>query len=150
MWQIMVAIATIVSVRWGPCTVVSALAGLRSYHDDHAEILREARAKNLSRSTDSGAKAPPSGSVPWKRLWQEFRGQDVHNHVFIMTVTLISVALNLIGFLTPNYTGKILDVLTTSDASMDDVWPLLLIRLELDLLAWLGNVLVGIFFAMTR
>ena len=74
----------------------------------------------------------------------------MHNHVFIMAATLISVALNLIGFLTPNYTGKILDVLTTSDASMDDVWPLLLIRLELDLLAWLGNVLVGIFFALTR
>jgi len=74
----------------------------------------------------------------------------VHNHVFIMAATLISVALNLIGFLTPNYTGKILDVLTTSHASMDDVWPLLLIRLELDLLAWLGNVLVGIFFALAR
>ena len=122
MWQIMAAVATVVSVRWGPCTVVSALAGLRSYHADHAEVLREARAKNLSRSTDSGAKAPPQRSsapeaVPGKRLWQEFRGQDEHNHVFIMAATLISVVLNLIGFLTPNYTGKILDVLTTSDAS---------------------------------
>jgi len=127
-----------------------ALAGLNRYREAHAELLAEARVRAAVPSAGGARGGEAEGEVPWRRLWKEFRAQGPVNHLLVAAATAISVALNMIGFLAPNYTGRLFDLLVSRDATMEAAWGLLLVRVQLDVLSWLGNVVVGILFALAR
>ena len=105
MWPVVVGIAAVAGARWGPGVAVEGIAGMRRYQAAHSELLKEARGKTPT-AVAGACTAHEEEAVPWGRLWQEFLRQDFYNHVFIVLATIISVALNLIAFMVPNYTGR--------------------------------------------
>ena len=130
--------------------MVNMVAALWRYREAHAQLLAEAKAKAAATTASSPSRTENPEAVPWPRLFQEFKNQDVYNQVFVFLATAISIVLNIVAFLSPNYTGRIFDLLVAPDATMHAAWGLLFMRLQLDMLSWLGNVLVGILFALAR